>query len=211
MRLVTYIGLVARRVWSKKGVLIGSLLGATLVIALLVVLPLYEASVQAVDLRFTLANAPADDVDVTAFTQTTSYDDVVATENSELVVATWQQQIEPWYPSIVGTDPVPRVCGDPHRRVGRLDGPGCLLAEEIEALREAEVDPEDLPPAPFPTPPPEATQARMMTAPDIADRVVVVAGEWPGDTEGLPAGGPAAPVPIVLGAGPCRANRAGTG
>ena len=51
MKFGTYIGLVARRVWAKKGILLGSLLGATLVIALLVVVPLYESSVQAVDLQ----------------------------------------------------------------------------------------------------------------------------------------------------------------
>ncbi len=200
MRLGTYIGLVARRVWSKKGVLIGSLLGATLVIALLVVLPLYEASVQAVDLKFTLANAPADDVDVTAFTGTTAYNDVIATDNRELMVTTWQEQIEPWYPSIVERTQSREFVVIPID--GSVDWMGRAAAwrEEIEALREAEVEPEEFPPAPFPTPPREATQARMMTAPDIADRVVVVAGEWPGDTEGLPAGGPAAPIPIVLGA-----------
>ena len=49
MRLVTYMGLVARRIWSKRGILVGSMLGATLVTALLAIVSLYEASVQAVD------------------------------------------------------------------------------------------------------------------------------------------------------------------
>ena len=191
MRLVTYIGLVARRVWSRKGILIGSLLGATLVIALLVVLPLYEASVQAVDLRFTLANAPADDVDVTAFSQTTSYDDVIATDNRELVVTTWQDQIAPWYPTVLERTQSREFVVIPID--GSVDWMGQAAAwrEEIGRLRDAEVDPEEFPPPPYPTPPQEATQARMMTAPDIVDRVVVVAGEWPGATVGLPAGGPA--------------------
>jgi len=43
VRLVTYIALAMRRVWAKKGILFGSFLGATVVIALLVVVPLYEA------------------------------------------------------------------------------------------------------------------------------------------------------------------------
>ena len=34
MKIATYLGLVVRRVWAKKGILFGSLLGATLVIAL---------------------------------------------------------------------------------------------------------------------------------------------------------------------------------
>ena len=57
MKIATYLGFVVRRVWAKKGILFGSLLGATLVIALLVVVPLYEASVQAVDLKFSIDNA----------------------------------------------------------------------------------------------------------------------------------------------------------
>ncbi|MEN8235751.1 MAG: hypothetical protein ABFR89_12610, partial [Actinomycetota bacterium] len=73
MKLGTYIGLVARRVWAKKGILVGSLLGATLVIALLVVVPLYESSVQAVDLRFTVKGAVADEVDMTAFATMNDY------------------------------------------------------------------------------------------------------------------------------------------
>ncbi len=52
MKFVTYMGLVARRLLAKRGILIGSFLGATLVIALLVVVPLYQDSVKAVDLRF---------------------------------------------------------------------------------------------------------------------------------------------------------------
>ena len=67
MKLGTYLGLVARRVWAKKGTLVGSLLGATLVIALLVVVPLYESSVQAVDLRFSVRTAVAEEVDMIAF------------------------------------------------------------------------------------------------------------------------------------------------
>ncbi|MFO7699503.1 MAG: hypothetical protein R6W79_02715, partial [Acidimicrobiia bacterium] len=66
MRIATYLGLVARRVWAKKGILLGSLLGATLVIALLVVVPLYEASVQAVDLQFSIDNALQEETDVSA-------------------------------------------------------------------------------------------------------------------------------------------------
>ena len=73
MKLFTYIGLVGRRVWAKKGILVGSFLGATLVIGLLVVVPLYESSVQAVDLNFTLAGAGGDDVDMTAFVVMNEY------------------------------------------------------------------------------------------------------------------------------------------
>ena len=45
----------------------GSLLGSTLVIALLVVVPLYQDSVKAVDLRFSLQSALAEEVDLTAY------------------------------------------------------------------------------------------------------------------------------------------------
>ena len=58
MKLVTYLGLVTRRLWAKRGIFVGSLLGSTLVIALLVVVPLYQDSVKAVDLRFSSAECP---------------------------------------------------------------------------------------------------------------------------------------------------------
>ena len=66
MRWVTYLGLVLRRVWARRWMLLGSFLGATLVIALLAVLPLYEASVSAIDLLYTFRNAPDSTVDLSA-------------------------------------------------------------------------------------------------------------------------------------------------
>ncbi len=78
MRIATYLGLVARRIWAKKGILFGSFLGATLVIALLVVVPLYEASVQAVDLKFSIDNALEEETEVTAFANQTAYTSAVA-------------------------------------------------------------------------------------------------------------------------------------
>ena len=100
MKLFTYIGLVVRRVWAKKGILFGSLLGATLVIALLVVVPLYESSVQAVDLNFSLAGAVGDDLDMTAFSQMNQYDAATGEVNREIVTASYEQWLTEWYPTI---------------------------------------------------------------------------------------------------------------
>ncbi len=80
MRLFTYLGLVLRRIWAKRGMLIGLLLGATLVIALLVIVPLYEGSIASVDLKFTFRQAPAASVDITASQSTTEYDATWAAE-----------------------------------------------------------------------------------------------------------------------------------
>ena len=100
MKLGTYIGLVARRVWAKKGILLGSLLGATLVIALLVVVPLYESSVQAVDLRFSVRSAVADDVDMVAFSTMNDYSRTLGTSNRAIVNDAFEQWLVPWYPTI---------------------------------------------------------------------------------------------------------------
>ena len=98
MRIATYIGLVVRRVWAKKGILFGSFLGATMVIALLVVVPLYEASVQAVDLAFSIDNALDEETDVTAFSTQNSYAAGTAEFNREVVSEAQQKWLQPWYP-----------------------------------------------------------------------------------------------------------------
>ena len=73
MRIATYLGLVLRRIWARKLMLLGSFLGATLVTALLVVLPLYESSVAAIDLLFTFRQAPDTTVNLSAVQTTTEY------------------------------------------------------------------------------------------------------------------------------------------
>ena len=98
MRLVTYMGLVARRVWSKRGILVGSLLGATLVTALLTIVPLYEASVQAVDLVFTVRGATSDTVDASAFVNYNDYSAGVADANREVVNERTEALLAKWYP-----------------------------------------------------------------------------------------------------------------
>lgn len=101
MRLVTYMGLVARRIWSKRGILVGSMLGATLVTALLAIVSLYEASVQAVDLRFTARGATSDAVDVGVFVPYRDYIPEVAAANSELVRDRADVLLAKWYPERV--------------------------------------------------------------------------------------------------------------
>jgi ABC-type lipoprotein release transport system permease subunit len=199
VRLVTYLGLVVRRVWSKRGILIGSFLGSTLVIALLVVLPLYEASVQAIDLKFSLAGTIDADVDITSFTQTNGYTGAGAQQNREIVEENWQRFVVDWYPTALERSQTREFLVIP------VDGSVDWLAQaaawkETIAQRRLEgAPPEEDPPVPYPRPPPEATQMRILTAPDVEDRLTVVSGTWPGDLTTLPAAGPGAPLPIVLG------------
>ncbi len=199
MRLVTYIGLVVRRVWSKRGILVGSFLGATLVTALLVVLPLYEASVQAVDLQFTLTNAPSSDVDLVAFTSTGPYDADVAADHRTIVSDAWETHIEPWYPTISARVESREFIVIPIDLSVDWVGLGEEWKEEVRRLRIEGVDEEELPSPPYPTPAPEATQIRIVTGPDIRDRVVVVDGAWPDDLTTLPDDS-SAPLPVVIGA-----------
>ena len=198
MRLVTYIGLVVRRVWSKRGVLVGSFLGATLVTALLVALPLYEASVQAVDLKFTLANAPSSDLDLIVFTATVPYDSTGAAENRDLVATVWDNQVDSWYPVYSERTESREFVVIPIEIGIDWIALGEAWKEEVAQLRIEGVEEEELPPPPYPSPAPEATQVRFVTAPDIADRLEVIEGEWPEDLTSLP-DDPNGPLPVVIG------------
>ncbi len=199
MRIVTYLGLVARRLWSKRGILFGSFLGATLVTALLVIVPLYESSVQAVDLLFTLRGASASEVDITATNQTTSYDGGTAAANRALVNEKWQQHVAEWYPTMVERSQSREFLVIP------IDGSVDALAqaeawrEEYDALVEAGTDVEELPEPPYPRPPQEATQVRIFTAPDIEERLQVIDGTFP-EPQTRPDDGFATPLRIALGA-----------
>ncbi|MFQ5517965.1 MAG: hypothetical protein ACE5E8_10385, partial [Acidimicrobiia bacterium] len=100
MRFVTYVVLVLRRLWAKRWLLVGSFLGATLVTALLVIVPLYESSIAAVDLRFTVRGAPPVQVDISATNTVTDYEGAVASDVAEIVDAA-RDGISQWYPDAV--------------------------------------------------------------------------------------------------------------
>jgi hypothetical protein len=193
------MGLVARRLWSKRGILFGSFLGATLVTALLVIVPLYESSVQAVDLLFTLRGAPASDVDITATANTNSYSGSQAAANRELVTTEWNEWVVEWYPSMIERSQSREFVVIPID--GSVDWLGNAEAwrDEVDALVAAGTEPEELPAPPYPTPPQEATQTRFFTAPDLADHLSVVSGEYPA-TLTQPPSGFATALPVVLGA-----------
>ena len=171
MRLATYVALVARRIWARKLMLLGSFLGATLVTALLVVLPLYEASVQSVDLLFTFRQAPARTVALSAVQTTNEYTPAVAVDGRTAVESA-AAPLRQWYPDIV------------ERSVSReftvipLEFPDWLgLAE---SYRAAVADPEVPDPQnpPYPTPPQEATITRIFTGPDVQSRVELIDGAF---------------------------------
>lgn len=201
MKLFTYIGLVVRRVWAKKGILFGSLLGATLVIALLVVVPLYESSVQAVDLNFSLAGAVGDDLDMTAFSQMNQYDAATGEVNREIVTASYEQWLTEWYPTIEERSQSREFLVIPTGAATGADWIAIAEAwnQQIAELAEREVPPDEWPPPPYPQPPRDATQVRFFTAPDLGALLSVQEGALPDPLEGLPDDDPAAPLPVVLG------------
>ena len=184
--------------WAKRGVLLGSFFGATLVTALLAIVPLYEASVKAIDLLFTVRNARADDVQVSAFFTDNSFTAGVAEFNRDLVEEA-HPFVAPWYPDIDERAQSREFVVIP------IDGSVLWLDQaeawraEIAALTEQDANPDLFPPPPYPTPPREATTARIMTAPDIQDRVQVIEGHWPDVLEQPPEAGDGDPLPIVLG------------
>lgn len=204
MRLVTYLGLVTRRLWAKRGILVGSLLGAILVTALLVVVPLYQDSVKAVDLRFSVQSAPADEVDLTAFVQMLNYSGTEAAANRELISDLRQTQVAKWYPTSVERLQSREFFIIPTG--GAIDwiGRGEAWKAQVAEIEAANADPaigakpELLPPPPYPQPSREALQVRMFTSPTIVDHLEVIDGKWPRVVAGLPQD-EAAPLPIAIG------------
>jgi ABC-type lipoprotein release transport system permease subunit len=73
-----------------------------------------------------------------------------------------------------------------------------LWRDNIAAAIEDELDPDEWPPPPYPTPPREPTVARILTSPMLAERLVVLAGAIPVATPNLIAD-PAQPVAMTLG------------
>lgn len=211
MRLVTYIGLVVRRVWAKKGILFGSLLGATLVIALLVVVPLYEASVQAVDLKFSIDNAFEDETSVTAFSTLSDYTPDDAEANRVIVADAQQSWLQPWYPVLEERSQSREFIVIP----SGIDAPNDFIAlgeqwkEDTETFLEEGGDPSEVPPPPYPRPPREPTQARIFTSPDLEELLTVVDGAYDGTTT-IPLN-TYQPIPLMIGEGVARLTGKGVG
>jgi len=181
--MITYFGLVLRRIWARRMMLVGSFLGATLVTALLVVLPLYEASVSAVDLLFTFRQAPDSSVDLQAVASTTAYTPTEAGAARQ-AVRDAADPISSWYPEFE------------ERTLSReyvfipLEFPDWLArAEEWRESGTGE--------APYPTPPIEATQTRFITAPDIGDQIELVEGALVDDPDPASADEPV--LQVVIG------------
>ena len=242
MRFFTYVGLVLRRIWAKRGMLFGSWLGATLVVALLVIVPLYESSIAAVDLLFTFRQAPAVEVDLRASATTNQYRAEEAAA-ARVAVADAQAEIATWYPTntertlsrefrfippgppadwfaraedwragaLSWREEVARLLseastigdwdaadlGDPTVFAAALARPESLPEELAAAAQQVGEFPElDTPP--YPQPPQEPTVTRILTAPDIADHIEIVAGDWPGD-QPAPAGRSDPRLQVVLG------------
>jgi len=211
MRIGTYLALVVRRVWAKKGLLFGSLLGATLVIALLVVVPLYEASVQAVDLKFSIDNALSEEVDVTAFSTQNDYEGAEAASRSQIVGDAQDKWLRPWYPTSqerTQTREFLIIPSGPDRSRDFLHEAE-VWKEEALALLEEDVAVEDLPSPPYPVPPREATQVRIFTSPDLRSHLTVVSGEYV--VSGTISPSEYEPIPIMIGEDVADLTGAGVG
>lgn len=205
MKLVTYLGLVARRLWAKRGILVGSLLGSMLVIALLVVVPLYQDSVKAVDLRFSVQSALAEEVDITAFVQTTSYSAAEAETNRDLINELHRTQVSTWYPTSTERLQTREFVIIPTGGAVDWVARGETWKETKAAIELANSqlgptdEPQEVPNPPYPSPPPEALQVRMFTSPTIADHLDVLEGEWPPVLLDAPADS-SDPLPLAIGA-----------
>lgn len=197
MRLVAYVGLVARRVWSKRGILAGSLLGATLVTALLAIVPLYEASVQAVDLLFTVRGARADTVDVAAFVNYNDYEGALGEANRRLVETGADDLLADWYPQRLERTQSREFVVIPLS----VDwyGQAASWQQELAAAMTAGVDESQWPSPPYPMPSRDPTVTRIFTTPDLERYVDVVAGNFPEALPDLDAD-PARPVQMAVGA-----------
>jgi len=199
MRLVTYVELVIRRVWAKKGILFGSFLGATVVVSLLVVVPLYEASVQAVDLKFSVENALEDVTRVSAFSVFDQYSALGAEENRSLVAGAQDQWLQPWYPTVAERSQSREFVVIPSGPDAFVDF--IALGEEWKVETAAFLalggDPSEAPSPPYPTPPAEATQVRMFTSPDLESLLTVVEGTY--DATLSSASTEYEPAPLMIG------------
>lgn len=217
MKFVTYIGLVARRLWAKRGILLGSLLGSTLVIALLVVVPLYQDSVKAVDLRFSLDSALAEELDFDAFIQTSSYRAQEAVVNRDLIADLQSSILAEWYPTRVERTQTRELVVIPTGRgidwVGRGEEWKVLKAEIESANSELgpNDEPQEIPSPPYPTPPQEPVQVRLFTSPTITQRLELLDGSWPEPLLAAPDQDSAAPLPIVVGEDVARLTQLGVG
>jgi len=199
MRIGTYLALVVRRVWAKKGLLFGSLLGATLVIALLVVVPLYEASVQAVDLKFSIDSALSEEVDVAAFSTQNDYEGPEAASRSQIVGDARDTWLQPWYPTSqerTQTREFLIIPSGPDQARDFIAEAGTWKEEALELLDE-DVAVEDVPPPPYPVPPREATQVRIFTSPGLESQLTVVRGEYV--DSGAVSAAEYGPIPIMVG------------
>ncbi len=190
--------------WAKRGMLFGSFLGATLVVALLAIVPLYESSIAAVDLLFTFRQAPAVSVDLLAVRPTEPYDPVVAAGAREAMGA-GLERVDPWYVTAEERTLSRELVVIPPSSPDWLAAAAAWRDSALEWLAEVaaaqRVDAESLgapteardaltgvaglpvmPPPTYPQPPQEALQTRIITAPGIVDAIELVAGGWPGGT-----------------------------
>ena len=199
MRLATFTLLVLRRIWARRLMLSGSFLGATLVSALLVVLPLYEGSVAAVDLLYTFRQAPTSAVGLRAVHTTNEYTPGQS-DSARQAVLDAAAPMRTWYPDLE------------ERTLSReftvisLDLPDWL---GMAAGWRAAGGPDSGEAAPYPTPPREPIQTRILTSPDLAAWVEMVAGELTDDPD--PGADSEPLLRVVLGEDLARLARLGVG
>ncbi|MCL1588007.1 MAG: hypothetical protein M3092_06280, partial [Actinomycetia bacterium] len=179
--------------------------------ALLVVVPLYEASVQAVDLKFSIDNALSEEVDVTAFSIQNDYEGSEAASRTRVVLDAQDKWLQPWYPTSqerTQTREFLIIASGPDQARDFL-AEAEVWKEEALVLLGADVAIEDIPSPPYPIPPREPTQVRIFTAPNLEEHLVVVSGEYV-DSAAVSAGD-YVPIPIMIGEDVARLSGASIG
>ncbi|MEN8235709.1 MAG: ABC transporter permease, partial [Actinomycetota bacterium] len=166
-----------------------------------------ESSVQAVDLRFTVKGAVADEVDMTAFATMNDYMGTLGSSNRSTVLDAHDQWLVPYFPTIEERSQTREYAVIPvsdwfTKAEEWRDLTDQLIAEEVPE--------EERPAPPYPHPPMEATQVRFFTAPDVEERLVVVDGTFPSPQLGAPAA-QNDPLPIAIGETVATLTRSGVG
>ncbi|RPI24958.1 MAG: hypothetical protein EHM57_02115, partial [Actinobacteria bacterium] len=143
----------------------------------------------------------------------TQYSDEAAATNRGIVERAHEAWLTSWYPGLEERSQTREFQVIPTGVGTQSDWFQAAAAwqQEIDALREEGIPVEEWPEPPYPVPPPEATQVRFFTSPDVAEIIDVVDGELPWPVTAPPEDGAAAPLPIVLGADVATTIGAGVG
>ena len=179
MRFVTYGGLVVRRVWAKRGTLAGSLAGAAIVIALFVVVPLYEDSIKAIDLQFAISGTGSDE---TAVEMNASMTDFVLSDvvrNRTVVDTNGAAFLLPWYTKSFEWVRSREFVVIPLTSTTDWEADAYAWRQRKDEFADTNPGEEFDENIVYPRPPREPLQFRTWSGVDVESRLNIVEGSWP--------------------------------